>query len=124
MAFKPLVKRSQGEKFKFENEGDSLVGHYLGSEIIEINGEPATKHNFSTSRGLVSPLGSADLNSQLNDVPSGMMTKVVYTGKKTIVSKKNGKKFQMKTYSIEVDESDVINEGTLSSAPTSEKTLG
>jgi hypothetical protein len=123
MAFKPLESsssKSLGEKFKFQKAGDVLTGYYLGSETIEINGEPATKHNFKTGSGLVSPLGTADLNRRLADVPEGTMTRVTYKGKVSVRNNKLKKSYMMNSFEIEVDEDDVIALG----APTSEKTLG
>lgn len=123
MAFKSIKTVTQGAKFKFENEGDALTGHYLGSDVIEINGDPATKHTFKISDGtLVSPLGSADLDRQLADVPAGMLTRVTYKGKQDRHSKKHNKKFKMRIYDVEVDEEDVIE--VESEAPVVEKQLG
>ncbi len=128
MAFKKIEASStQGEKFKFEKEGSTLTGHYLGSEIIEINGDPATKHSFKVGDKIIAPLGSADLNRQLSNVPEGMMTRVTYLGKKSVRSEKLKKTFQMNSFSVEVDEDSRINVGSSTAAPTSSKvskTLG
>lgn len=110
MAFKKIEggSNSRGEKFKFEKEGTSLTGHYLGSEIIEINGEPTTKHKFKVGDKMIEPLGSADLNRKLANVPEGIMTRVTFLGKKSVRSEKLKKTFQMKTFDVEVDEDDRI----------------
>jgi hypothetical protein len=124
MAFKKLETSKLGEKFKFEKEGDTLTGHYMGSEVIEINGEPATKHNFQTeSGGLISPLGSADLNRKLADVPEGMLTRVRYLGKIQVRNNKLKKTYSMRSYEVEVDEDSVISVAPPTSA-ASEKSLG
>lgn len=124
MAFKKIeASNSQGEKFKFEKEGTTLTGHYLGSEVIEINGDPATKHSFKVGDKIISPLGSADLNRQLANVPDGVMTRVTYLGKKSVKSAKLKKTFQMNSYSVEVDEDDRIS-SAMPTSSRSEKALG
>ena len=127
MAFKKIEVSSGGEKFKFEKEGTTLTGHYLGSEIIEINGDPATKHRFKVGNQIIAPLGSADLNRQLSNVPEGMMTRVTFLGKKSVRSEKLKKTFQMNSFSVEVDAENMIAVDLSSAIPSSsraDKSLG
>lgn len=125
MAFKKIeASNSQGEKFKFEKEGTVLTGHYLGSEVIEINGDPATKHSFKVGEKIISPLGSADLNRQLSNVPEGMMTRVTYLGKKSVRSEKLKKTFMMNSFSVEVDDQDILAAAKPPTSSRQEKSLG
>jgi hypothetical protein len=103
MAFKEVVGQGGGEKFKFEKEGDTLEGHYMGSSLIEIQGKEVVKHTFKTATGILSPLGSADLNQKLEEVPVGALTRCTYLGKKAL---KGGK--TVKTFKILVDEDNRI----------------
>lgn len=115
MGWIDLEAGEMGEKFKFEKKGDELIGHYMGSEVIEINGSPATKHKFMQNGKLIAPLGSADLDRQLSRVQAGSMTRVIYLGKE---KSKNG--FLMKKYRVSVDPSQAI---PTSSRVESEKSL-
>lgn len=105
MAFKKLEpKGSDGfaDKFKFDKVGVSLTGHYLGSEVIDISGKAVLKHTFKTTDGqLVAPLGSTDLNRQLEHVSPGSMLRVTLAEEKKI----KGRPVAMKVFSVEIDES-------------------
>jgi hypothetical protein len=116
MGWIDLEAGNLGEKFKFEKKGDELVGHYMGSEVIEINGSPATKHKFMQDGKLIAPLGSADLDRQLSRVTEGTLTRVVFLGKE-----KNTKGFMMKKFKISIDPSSSV---PTSSRVESEKSLG
>lgn len=109
MAFKKLESKSSdgfADKFKFDKVGASLTGNYLGSEVIDINGKAVLKHTFKTADGkLVAPLGSTDLNRQLEQVSPGAMLRVTFSEEKKI----KGRPVAMKIYSVEIDETASIS---------------
>lgn len=113
MAMKRANGGDRGEKFKFEDEGDKLEGYYLGAGTIDIEGDEVTVHNIKTDTGLFSPLGSADLNRKMSQVPSGARVRVVYEGKKKL---KGGK--TLKVFTVDYDDEDTVED-----APSAARTL-
>lgn len=103
MALKTANGGARGDKFKFEEEGDKLEGYYLGSSIIVINGDNVTAHNVQTDKGIMSPLGSTDLNRKLGEVPAGARVVIVFEG-----IKKLGKGKTLKIFDVKYDDEDVI----------------
>lgn len=78
-------KKSSGKEvnFKFEKEGESLVGHFMGS-IHDVG----TKKNSSihtikkTDDTEVNFWGSMVMDDQLGNIPFGSLIKIDYLGKK------------------------------------------
>jgi hypothetical protein len=100
MAFKPVNEGNFG-RIQFANPGDSVTGYYLGSEEIEIKGEPATRHNFKTTTGIASCLGTKMLDEELEKVDTGVLARVTYQGKR---KGKTGREY--KAFLIEADADD------------------
>jgi hypothetical protein len=96
MAMKEIADTGSGEKFKFENKGDTIEGFYLGSGSITINGKPVVKHSFQKADGtVVSPLGNYKLDELLSKVTVGAWTKVEYTGLQKLKAGKTLKGFRV-----------------------------
>lgn len=111
MAMKKLVQTGKDfkkdEQFRFEEAGDTLRGYYLGSETFEHNGKELTKHRFQEAGGkTIGVLGGYTLNNEMPNVPEGVMTEVIFDGKKKLGGGKS-----VGTYTINYDEDDRMQDG-------------
>jgi hypothetical protein len=122
MAFKPLTKSSFK---KFDVAGDSLEGHYLGFDMRDYEGKPYQSHKLQGRDGKIVRVSGSELDYKLRDVPHGMMTQITYKGYEARKSKL-GKSFKVKTFSILVDEEDIISlePESIPASKTVEKQLG
>lgn len=112
MAFKTISKNGfDGDRFKFEVAGTELVGYYLGSQDIPINGKNVKRHSFKTKTGVVSTLGSANLDDGLSEATPGALTRVIFEEEGRT---KKGNRF--KRFTVQQDTDDVMSEPA--SAPT------
>ena len=109
MAMKKLEQKKRDfandEKFKFEEEGDTLEGYYLGSETFEYEGDELTKHRVRRDDGkTVSFIGGSVLNNELPGIPVGSLVRIERGADKKL---KGGK--HMATYQIDYDDEDCID---------------
>jgi hypothetical protein len=112
MAFKRISKNGfEGDRFQFDEPGTELLGYFLGTTTIPINGKDVNRHSFKTASGVVSTLGSANLDDGLADAVQGVMTRVVF---EEMTRTKKGNKF--KRFTVEQDADDVLAEGAASAA--------
>jgi hypothetical protein len=102
MAFQE-VNTDGGNKFKFEEVGQVLEGHYLGDDTINIKGKEVLRHSFNINGEITSTLGSYQLNEILEKVSPGQLVRLTYKGKKS-----TGKGNTVKTFKLEVDTSNTI----------------
>lgn len=121
MAFKTISKNGfDGDRFKFEVAGTELVGYYLGSQEIPINGKNVKRHSFKTATGVVSTLGSANLDDGLTEATPGALTRVVFEEEGRT---KKGNRF--KRFTVQQDTDDVMSEPAAApaaqSAPAAQK---
>lgn len=65
---------------KFEAEGEMIEGEYKGSRTIYLSGDPVSRHSLQTEDGLITFLGSAWLDGELEAVEFGDVIQVVFTG--------------------------------------------
>lgn len=104
MAFKKKQDVTSGEQFKFENEGDTLTGYYLGSFAHEGDYGPTKKHLFKTEKGIKVVFGQTHLTQLLEGEPQGILVRVTYEN-----SKKMRKGNPMKMYALDIDSECVLD---------------
>lgn len=113
MAFKRISKNGfDGDQFKFEEEGTVLEGYYLGVAMIPIKGKDVPRYSFKTEAGVVSTLGSKNLNEGLEDAVQGAKTRVTF---EEMSRTKAGNDF--KRFTVEQDQDDILKEMPALSAP-------
>lgn len=125
MALKKAVSSDSGDvaRFKFEKKGDRINGYYIRTEVIQIEGKDVKKHIFSTSDGLVSVLGQANLEKQLlENNCKNVYVEAVFTGQ---VQKLKGGR-TMKLYDLSFDDEDKYSGPTTAEEEVAEEyvTLG
>lgn len=107
MAMQSAKKNQSYEEsnmIKFENEGDSIEGFYIGSsQFRSKKGDDITKHKFRQRDGSLDECFGATSLNDLENVTPGAYTRVVFLGYKT---SKKGREF--KDFTIEFDDQDLI----------------
>lgn len=82
---------------RFTAETPQLSGTYEGSEIIEINGEPATRHRVTNEDGMTSTIffGTTLLTRALQQISPGTVIRITFDGwsEKTFAGGNNMKLF-------------------------------
>ena len=71
------------QPYRFETEGQTLEGRFLGSANIEIRSEPVTRHSFdsvSHPAGPVYLFGSTVMDSRLEALSPGDYVRLTYDG--------------------------------------------
>lgn len=106
MAFKTKVDTGNGELFKFEKNGQSIEGYFVGSFDYQGDYAPTKKHIFQTDKGLVTVIGQAHLIQMLEGLTPGILVRVTLVG-----SKKTNKGKPMKLFELQYDEDQVIDIG-------------
>lgn len=113
MAFQRKSKNGfDGDKYKFETAGQELLGYFLGTQEISIKGKPVKRHSFKTASGVVSTLGSTNLNEGLAECSPGLMTRVTFDGE---VRTEKGNRF--KKFTVDQDDEDILKELPASTPP-------
>jgi hypothetical protein len=105
MAFKKVETNSDrpsvdARRVQFEKKGDNLEGHLVEKATLNTkDGKPFKKYTFKTKQGIVSTLGSHQLDSGLSQVEVGSLVRVTFQGLKRL----NGGK-SVKLFDVEVDD--------------------
>lgn len=113
MALQKILRTDNAEQFKFEKVGDKIVGHFITTQVIVIDGRDTNKHVFQVDGGMLSTLGSYDLNEQLASLKPGIYVEIEFVGTKKT---KPGRK-PMKLFDVAFDEEQIIDVGKIASAP-------
>jgi hypothetical protein len=82
--WKQVEAKVDGSWFKFEKEGEELIGTYQGDFTGGLNkwGRPNKNVKILTDKGLAMVTLSANLERQLLGLPIGTTVKIVFSGKK------------------------------------------
>lgn len=105
MAFRKVEANSDkpsmsARRVQFDNKGDVLEGHLVEkATLTSKDGKPFKKYTFKTEEGIVSTLGSHQLDTGLSQVEVGSLVRVTYQGVKRL----NGGK-SVKLFDVEVDD--------------------
>lgn len=84
--------------FNFLEAGDELEGLYIGADTIELRGSAVVRYAVRTDSGVVTFLGSVQLNPLMDRESVGTYLRIRYEGD---VSTQNGQK--MRTFKLWVD---------------------
>jgi hypothetical protein len=97
-----VENKQDGSFYKFEREGEELVGKYLGSFAAGKNkwGNPNTNCKLKTADGIALVTTSQNLDRQLETVATGKEIKIKYLGKK--MNKKTGNYYKDFEVSVKV----------------------
>lgn len=115
MAYETLFDASNATPVKFEKQGDSVEGYFMGSADHTGDYGPTKKHIFKTEQGAVVIFGQRNLMQQLPTAKVGWKTLITYTGDKP--SAKKGF-HAMKLFVIKQDPKDTIEVAGVDLTPT------
>ena len=93
-------KATQGEVFKFENEGDEIVGSLMqvrDGNYFRPDGEKSKVYDIKTEDGVKTIFGTMILERQMSAIQPNQEIKIVYKGTVTTKSGRQAKNFQVFT---------------------------
>lgn len=77
-----VVQTNDANIFRFEEAGQSFIGKYLNSEIINFGqGDPFIAFSFDTEKGIISFSGGVSFESNMRLINKNSIIRVTYIGK-------------------------------------------
>ncbi len=81
--------------FRFEEPGEELVGTYMESTMVQVEGKEAVKLHIATEDGPTSCLATFQLEEAFKYIEEGSLVKIRYEGETTVYGGRRLKNFQV-----------------------------